>query len=254
MLCLPTDFDRREINRLFSRKLQSGGLSSPEAILCAYQVWAEWVTSAVEWRPLRTRVDDMHSHAWEREDLTHIIESYCVGFHGEPGKLLLAALESGFMGLERRDDMDGIVLTGFWPLNKHLSPDYLTIQQMGGKAKAAKHALSQSLKLGEQRAALLDQQGIFLFGPEKPTKEEQSQAYALIIRMDRACGKTQRLTRDYTEALTRDALTAVRKFTADDILSVETYIVENRQNPSVIKDADRIISNFAAVLESSNEH
>jgi hypothetical protein len=251
MICLPTEFERRDISRLFSRKLQAGGHTPSEAVLCAYQVWSEWATSAVEWRPLRHRVDDLHSHEWGHEDLTHIIESYCVGFHGEVGKLILAALESGFMALERRDDMDGITLAGFWALNKHLSPDYLTIQQLGGKAKAAKHAAKQALQLGEQRAALFDQQGIFLFGSEKPTKEEQNQVYALIIRMDRASGKTQRLTRDYTESLTRDALQIVRKFSPDDILAVETYIVENRENPAVVKDADRIIQSFASILEAA---
>lgn len=253
MLCLPTEFDRRDLNRLFARKIQALEHSQAEAILCAYQVWSEWATSSAEWRPLRHRVEDLHSHEWSREDLTHIIESYCVGYHGEPGKLLLAALESGFMSLDRRDGVDGIILTGFWQLNKHLSPDYLTMQQRGGKARAAKHAAAIANKLGAQTAALLDQQGIFLFSGSitKPTKEEESQVYALIIRMDRACGKQQRLTRDYTEALTRDALSVVRKFTPDDILAVETFIVENRENPAVVKDADRIISSFATILESS---
>ncbi len=253
-LHIPFDFDRRDVTRLFVRKLQALGLSQPEALLCAYQVWTEWATASAEWRPLKlTMGDNPSDYLWGRDDLTHIIEGYCVGYKGEPGGLILAALESGFILIEQRSDVKGLVLAGFWNINVHLDPQYKTIQQRGGVARAQKQLHAESLKLGAQQSSLITEQTSLALEGNKPAKEEEKNLCALIIRLDRICGKPMRLSRDYSETLIRDALDVTRRFTHDQIRVVETYLLASRENPEVVKDPARILAEFPQHLKNAEE-
>jgi len=255
VLHLPLDWERAPGLRLFAMRVDSsggnpltGGLLAP---LYYIRMWSEWGTAAVEWRPLRTQIaHDYQTHAWDKEDLTFLIEQYC-GWKGGDGKLVMAAIEAGVIKIEKRGDLSGLVLSDFWRLNEHLSPDYKTIQQKGGMAKFAKRQVDEVQVMAAQQDRIMEAQGRFWLPEAAATGDERKAALALVMRLDRACGRSVRISSDYDEALLNRALETVRKFTTDDIGQVEQYIFENRETPSVVKEPDRILMAFADLLERS---
>lgn len=254
ILNFPSDLERLETSRRFIRKLQvitEGKMTTADALLCVYQTWAEWSTAASEWRCLRAANVDISDIDWVKEELTHTIESFCAGFKGNPGDLIRAAVESNFMTVEERGNLKGLVLTGFWALNQHLDPNFKTQHQKGGLARAERRRLVALASQGKQTRVLQETQGNLVFGENAPTTEEQDQAYTLIIRIDRACGKAVRLTRDYTPSLMQRALEIIRAFKDADFLAVESYLNENRENPAVVKVPDQVIERFPDILEAA---
>ena len=232
------------------RKLQAREIESCAAMLCAYQVWVEWGISTQEWRPLRGVVSDFREHDWEREDLTHSIEGFTV-YRSKPGGLIICGLESGFITIELRQGISGLVLKGFWELNEHLDPNYRTIQQKGGAALAHKRRLKEIDKLAQQRQKLFQQQQALPFGPNKPTVEEEKACYALIIRIDRACGKPVRQSTEYLTDILAAALRVVKEHTPEEINEVEAFLIHQRETTNSSQTPDRVLLTFDRFLEEA---
>jgi plasmid stability protein len=252
VLHLPLDWERAPEIRLFAMRLASSHCEGM-APLYYVRMWSEWGIAAVEWRPLRIQIaHDYQTHAWDREDLTFLIEQYC-GWKGGDGKLVVAAIEAGVLRIERRGDLSGLVLSNFWRLNEHLSPDYKTIQQKGGLAKFAKRQSDELQVMAAQQERIMEAQGRLWLPEAAATAEERKAALALVMRLDRACGRSVRCSSEYDEELLNLALETVRKFTQDDIAQVEEFIFENRETPSVVKEPDRILMQFADLLERSRQ-
>lgn len=251
-LAIPLDFDRRQTTRLFCRAI-SGVNPNAMPLLVAYQVWMEWATGGSEWRALRHRVEDPDTHRWEVEDITHIVESF-VSWSGETGGLIRCALRSGFMKLEDRQEMSGLVLVDYGRFNGHLDPNFKTIQQLGGEARSRKLREKAIQAEAAQRREVFDSQGILPFGETQVTKEEQELCYALVMRIDRACGAPPRSGDGFGKSLLSDALTVVRTCTPGEIEAVEIYVVENRANPSVVTVPDRILSNFRSYVADATRN
>ena len=85
------------------------------------------------------------------------------------------------------------------------------------------------------------------------TADERKASLALVMRLDRACGRSVRMSSDYGESLLNLALETVRKFTPEDVARVEQFIFENRDTPSVVKEPERILMQFADLLEKALE-
>ena len=277
-LHLPLDFEKRASVRLLGRKLGSardsraGFGDSPKrifspadpheyAVVAALRVWLDWASSAVEWRPFRRAQNDKERIEWTKEDLTFIIEG-AAGWHDNDGAFMQAAVEAGFIVIEERailtSDLGpltsspapsalGLTLDGFWPLNEHLSPDYKSIQQRGGEARAARRLFSEVDVLAEQRREIFEKQGALPFGTEKLSPEEQTLCFAIFIRLYRACNLPVPSAADFTEAAMSEVRAIARLYTPEQISKVESWLIENRDNPVVVKIPARIISDYALV-------
>ena len=250
ILHLPLDWERAPEIRLFQLRLAASdnqGLAS----LYYVRLWSEWGTAAVEWRPLRHQLGaDYKAHAWDREDLTFLVEQYC-GWKGEDGKLIVAAIEAGVLQIERRGDLHGLVLSNFWRLNEHLSPDHKTMQQKGGMAKYARRQVEEVQVMAAQQDRIMQAQGNLWLPEAAATADERKSSLALVMRLDRACGRPVRVSSDYSESLLNLSLETVRRFIPEDIAKVVQFVFENRDTPSVVKDPERLLMQFANLLERS---
>lgn len=234
---LPLDFERRASVRLLGHKL-----SAPfdVTVAIALRIWMDWALSRTEFRPLKHRPQN-DTVDWAKEDISYVIETAAY-LQPNPGFLLQACLDAGFIRLEQRAETFGLVLDGFWDLNEHLSPDHKSMQQRGGLARHAYRMRDESAKAAEDRKKIFEKQGIFPFGNHETTEKEQELCYALLIRLYRICGLETAPQSSFTEATMVDALFVVRNFTLEQITKIEEWILDNRENPEVVKIPERILS------------
>lgn len=258
LLSIPTEFKLTEAFRMFKHRLMMLDYNERDAFCFALSFWFDWAMAGVEFRqlhgkPLDVNNCDWDSYDWEGEDLTHIIESYCQ-WNGEIGGLLRVAIASGYVQVQQRNGVWGLVLKNFWAFNEHLSPEYKSIQQRGGLAKAEAMRKRKIEEEAEEQRKLFELQGILPFDEDsKPTKEEERLVYALVMRMDRACGERVRLGSSYSKELMDLALRVIRTYSADDISLVEVYLIEHREDVRVVKITDRILQNFSEYLEKAKQ-
>lgn len=248
---LPLDWERSAELRLLAMKLRNHARFVP---LWYVRLWTEWGTVGDEWRPLKFFYSGK-DHEWQNEDVTYLIEQF-VEWSGSAGEFVAACIESGVLLVEQRGDLSGLVLTGFWKLNCHLSPDYKSIQQLGGIAKAQRKQQEEVKAMAAQQLRIIeakprDEQAAFWMPRAEVTREEREACLALVMRLDRACGRSVRRSSEYDEGLLASALEVIRAFTPDDIDSVERYVFGNRDNPAVVKEPDRILLRFAHLLEAA---
>lgn len=252
-LHLPLNFEALQQTRMLCLLLAK----RPEVgtgALYAYRLWIEWATSAQAWRPLACPYQGGNplDYAWNNDDLTAVIESFC-GWVGSPGGLLIACVQSGFMHFEKRDEQYGLVLTDFVELNEHLLPGYKSIQARGGEALARKRQLEQDMIAAKERQTILEKQGVLPFGKEAPSKEEERLCYALLMRLDRACGQPVRPAANYYPAILDEALRVIRNFIPTEIDAVELLLIRSREDPQVVKIPDRVLMNFSNYVKQAKE-
>lgn len=236
----PLDFERRGSLRLLVRKLE---IDASHALAIAVRIWMDWAIAGVEARSLRRVVNDNVEIDWTKEDLTYVIEGGA-GWHGASGDLIAVCIDSGFIVLRRSPGKNELLLDGFWPLNEHLSPDFKSIQQRGGKARQALRYREEGDRAAAERQKAFELQGVLPFGSVETTGEEQKFCYALFIRLHRICGLDIPLADRFSTQAMTDALYVVRNYTAEQIQGVEEWIFENRERVDVVKLPDRILENF----------
>lgn len=253
---LPLDFERRESLRLFGRKLveaDSAFDSVGFVLATALRIWLDFAQAAAEFRPLRNRAQNS-TIDWATEDLTYVIED-SAKWAGNPGQLMVAAVDSGFIKIEHRahgsEEQVGIVLDGFWPLNEHLSPDFESIQKRGGKARQASRIREESERAAQDRNKIFEQQENFHFGNIETTPAEREKAYGLFIRLHRVCGLDAPLGEQFEERAMVDALFIIRKFSDDQIAQLEEWLLSQRDNPEIVKMPARILEHIGKYMEQA---
>jgi hypothetical protein len=247
---LPIDFERREAVRLLCRKISVNDdrLCKGFALAIALRVWLDWASKGVDFRPLYRQQADPQNPDWSREDLTYVIEG-AAAWDGNSGDLIRYSIDAGFLRVEKRGEQYGFVLADFYPLNEHLSPNFESIQSRGGRARAAKRYQEEAETMARQRRKTFEAQRILPFGSAETTQEEQEACYALFIRLHRVCDLPVPSADKFSERAMSDTLDVIRNFTRAEIDSVESWLLENRDSPAVVKDPERIIEQFAARLD-----
>lgn len=246
LLHLPLDFERREDVRRFRRLL--GNPDPDMALNVAVLLWLDWGRAGVEFRPLKFAPKPTGTYPWKDDDLTFVIEDFC-GATSDPGFLITKAIEATLLRTEQRGVGWGLVLNDFWRYNSHLSPTHKTIQQRGNIAKNARREAKELASAAEKQSQLLQDQTIFAMDIVA-NPEETKNSIALVMRLDRACGKPLRATSEYLaqKALMTDALKVVRKYSNDDINRVTEYVIANRENPRLVKLTERLLEKFGELL------
>lgn len=249
LLHISMDFEAREDVRTLARRLAEAGHERPGdyAALYALRLWCDFARSGTDWRALSCSGQPN----WENENIAFLIEDYCL-WKGKRGRLVDLFLASDMLRVVQREDLQGLTLRDYAGYNEHLLPDYKSQQSKGGFAKAQAQRARQIEALAEQQAHLFQKQGDLIFAPEV-TAEEQKRAVALVMRLDIACGRSIRGSREYTQSKTLlgDALALVRRLSSADIDLVQRYLVANRTNPAVVKDPELIIRDFDGVLRKA---
>jgi hypothetical protein len=245
VLHLPLDFERREYVRRFARQ-------HSEAVVTVLRMWIDWATAGTDFRPLKARFDSAESYDWSGDDLTFVLEEYC-GHDGAPGDLIKRALLAGVMKVEFRGENYGLVLAEFWRFNEHLSPNHRTIQQRGA---AAMHSKARDKRLVQDQARIIAAQEQLIFDEREVTADETRTAVAIIMRLDRALGLPLRTTTEYvsSRSLLEAAVRVVRTFKSDEIDAVCQYVIENRDNPRLVKMTERLLEKFGELLGKALEH
>lgn len=249
LLHLPLDFDRRETIRLLLHKL-SVSEPTPSAIdhafLYALRIWMEWGATGKQLRPLLHRFEgDPVNHPWPMENITFVLED-AARWPGSPGDLIRECLIAGFLIVaDHGNGKASLQLEGFWQYNEHLSPDFRTIQERGAAASNLKRALAKVAEAATERRKVFAAQGYLPFGDEKPNEQEQDACYALFMRLYRECGLELPKAEDFDEHNMRNALAVIRKFTPDEISTVEQWILERAGEVDFVKNPSRILETFA---------
>lgn len=263
LLHIPIDFELGDGVRRLAIKLGNDRnrpdrpSGSDRALAIAFRLWSDWARVGRDWRPLDHPVPTDGSKDWTQEPLSHILEQYCQwtqeGDH--PGELIPLCLGAGLLSVVRVGDIDGLSLDGFWRPNEHLSPLHKTMQQRGGKAKAAMARMRETEKLASTQVALfgVHQPDLLLIDGGKATEEEIKRATALIMRLDVACDQPRRRASAYGEAMIRDALVVVRAYTFEDVDTVCRYLLRHADNPEVVKDPALILPSFSDLLRKAKQ-
>ena len=105
--------------------------------------------------------------------------------------------------------------------------------------------------MAAQQERIMAAQGRLWMPESAATEDERKAALGLVMRLDRVCGRSVRVSSEYDDALLGMALEVVRKFTPEDIGQVLQFIFLNRATASVVKEPDRILMQFAELLERS---
>ncbi len=250
-LALPLDFERRQPTRMFMRQISSA-CATAMPLLIAYHVWFEWASFGAGFRPLRLQVIDAETHRWIGEDLTHLIEAF-VQWPGQEGSLILAGIRSGFLQVRTEEGVSGLILTDFARFNEHLHPDFKSLQQKGGNARARKFAMKKIAEAAGDRRKILESQGMLGFGSSETTAAEREASIALIMRLDRASGSELRSNDKYDEHVFRLALNVVRTHLPVELDGVESFLIERRNDPEVVKLTERVLERFGAYVDAARK-
>lgn len=229
---LPLNFDRRPDVVLMTRAAAGH---------YPFLVWLEWANAREFWRPLQA--EDPGSVDWALEDLTYVIESF-VKWDGDPGGLMRIAVDSGLLQFEERGGRWGLVLADFARHNRHLDPYAGSVQSKGGRARGLRRQRELADRDARKKLQLQDlhaREGD-LFLPEGRSRQQQQEAYALILRLDRACGLPTRA--EWPEQMVSDAVRALGQSSEAEVLALLDYLVAHRDDPAVVKRPDRILANW----------
>lgn len=244
VLHLPLDFERREDVRRFARFVGRPDL----AVWIVLKWWLDWARAGVEFRILKY-APRAGAYPWKDDDLTFVIEDECGT--GKPGELITHAIAATVLRIEQRGAVWGLVLNDFWRFNYHLSPEHKTIQQKGAIAKHSRQEARALEAAAKKQAVLIQQQGQMVFASDvSASQDEANRSIALVMRLDRACGKPLRTTTEYLseKALMSDALRAIRKYSKEEINRVIEHVIANRENPRMVKVTERLIVKFGELL------
>lgn len=245
VLHLPLEFERREDVRRFHHMMSM----FDNVDLYPFRLWMDWATTASDFRPLKFTFANAESYPWDKDELNFIIEDFCgFGPEKQPGELLKTAIASGLIRVEERDGVHGLVLNDFWRYNEHLSPAHKSIQQRGAIAMHAKRDVAEIRDAAARQVDIIADRGRQFALPldAKQTTEEVKRCVALVMMIDRACGRDMRKPEVYTkdETLMNTALQIVRRHSNEDVKAVYEYIIANRDNPRLGKIPDRILERF----------
>lgn len=256
-LSLPLDFDRRETVRLLARKFSlvvDTPTATDRALVYALRIWMEWGASGKQLRPLQQKYGgDPAVHPWDRENISFVLED-AARWSGASGELVRDLITAGFLIVaDHGGGRASLTLEGFWQCNEHLSPEFKTIQQRGAAARNVKRELDKLSELASERRKIFDGQGFLPFGSEKPSEPEQEACYALFMRLHRECGLELPKTAEFTEENMRRALDVIRRFTPEEISTVEQWIIDHAQEVDFVKVPARILETFAIYLERASQ-
>jgi hypothetical protein len=252
LLHIPIDFELGDGVRRLALKVNS----PDRALAIAFRLWSDWGRVAREWRPLDFASPEGSARNWDAEPLCHILEQYCQWGRqpGEPaGELIPACLSAGILTIQRRGDIEGLVLANFWRCNEHLSPDHKTMQQRGGRAKAAMARMREAENLAVQQVRLFEvhQGDLPLVSEGDASQEELKRATALVMRLDVACDLPQRHTNDFGGQLMKDALVVVRAYTFEDVDCVCRFLLRHADNPEIVREPALILPCFGDLLRKA---
>lgn len=259
-LHLPLDWEKKSAVIKLGLRLGQNGWSeaAPLAPLYFVRIWAEWASNPERWRPLNLQMNEVSGHHWLAEDLTFIIEGACHwpaglmrGGVSSTGILLRSAIEAGVYEIEKQGEISGLALVDWWRCNEHLSPTFKTMQQKGGLSTSRATNAKLARAMAQQQQQIWSQQGLLLLTTQTDSKEEQRAALALVIQLDRHCGKTVRVTADYNEGLIRDAVAVIRRHAQDAIDAVLTHLSASRERPDVVKIPERVLEGFDDYLAAA---
>lgn len=235
-LQLPLNFDRRADVTLFTRRLHR--------LDCAFLLWLEWANERKEWRPIkaaaRERID------WTVEDLTFLLTSF-VRWEGDPAEFMEAAVASGMLRIEERDDRLGLVLNDFAATNPELVPSHQSAAAKGGAARAVKHHKSEAHRISRQMRRIREARQQQLILTDGVTAQQHEAAVALILRIDRACGMEAR--KEFDDDLVELAVPAAANTAPETIDAVLTWLIGQRQNPEVVTRTDRVLRDWSRYVE-----
>ena len=240
LLSLPLDFELCDPVRRLSILLES-----PDAALTvAFRLWVDWGRSGKEWRVMDCH--DVHERDWSKETLVRLLEASSRRVILKQGELIQQCVAAGLIFVERRGDMDGLVLANFWEHNRHLSPLHKTMQQRGGAAKAKLAQMRDSEGLAIKQVKLLEarQPDLPLVSGQRATAEERKAAVVVIMRLDIACNRPVRITSEYEKSIIA-AVDVVRKHTFADVDLVCRYLIAHDEDAF---DPDHVLLAFGDYL------
>ncbi|GEM_PF-4411560 len=257
LLHLPLDFEAREdVRRLAIILGKDYSLLDPKfwAAVFAFRLWMEWGRAAKEWRALDQAWERQGiGGCWENEPLAWLIHETIACKNLSLSSMMASFTSAGILQIEQRGDLSGLVLNDFWTYNKHLSPDHLTIQQMGGKGKAHARLLRETEVAAKKQTELMAAQGSLnlLFVTNGSTPEQRERAIALIMKLDAVCNLPMRPSSGFTRTEVDHAFAIICSCTLQQIDAVCRYVMNHREDPSVPREPSRILSSFNDLLNKT---
>lgn len=252
-LHLPVDWERKMSVRRLELGLYNAHSADKKALAPIYflRMWTEWASNPEEWRPLRLHVDAVETHPWAKEDIALIIEDAC-RWDGTKGTLMRVAIEAGVYSVEQRGEISGLAMPEWLRLNPHLLPSYESMQSKGGRAARLTVQRKQADGMAaQQQEIFVKHAGGQILAAQTESVDEQRKALALVIQVDRNCGRAVRGTSQYSETILRDAVSIIRRHPPGSIDAVLSYLHENLDTPAVIKVPDRVLEDFDKYLEAA---
>jgi|GEM_PF-4387386 len=161
---LPVIFGTRQVDRLFQRLLLARlSLAADSAFGIMVRLWQNFaVDPDSEW------IVPEDQDGWSTQPPVLLIEEFC-HFEGEPGKLVRAGVDSGFLVVAPVDvGRVRIRAKGFDEQNRR-APDAASLGSLGGIARARKHAAKHARTVADEALELFERRGddLLKMGPQK---------------------------------------------------------------------------------------
>jgi hypothetical protein len=204
-------------------------------------LWMAWAEDA----PRYVGVGGKFLETLDEQEIVWLLESRA-GWTKAAGDLVRAALDSGVLVLHV--DPEGgeslLVLTGFWEINSHLSPNAVSQQSRAAAAKKLKASVSEAQAFGEKQAQ-------YLLSLERIKPEEAQdvgQAYQLVRKIERALGVDP--MSNYPDVVIEDAIITLRKFDVAKVAAVCQFLFTRRSEPVTLA---AVLRKFGGYLEKARD-
>lgn len=216
--------------------------------------------SRTSFRMLEAAIGKLTATAWWLllwRDLAYAAQSNPLGVLPTPQAELFNSLqpegERPLDILRRCDNLlvpveGGLYCALFAAQNKHLAPDHVSMQRVGGKKRGVEARARQIETEASQQATLLDPKLFTRPDGQTMSPDETRRTVMLVRLLDHYLGQPSRLQMHFSQGLVQDAWQALRKYDEDTIMRFCTWLTLRRESgqlhPAIPNTTEEILREF----------
>lgn len=239
-LSIPLNFGERPCDRALLANLP---LDARDAAVRGHALWM----ALLVWKDFGIARDDRRiaplcPTARMRSQTTAIIEQF-IGYTGEQGTFVEAALQAGFFSLVPVDEENGdLVLVDFFPAN-HTAARDITNSKLGGISKGINIARRDAMARSKEQLGLFESTKSEVL--KTHGKERVKDALFLVHQVCRILGRQPPVAAEWKEALIIKASTVLDAHTEAELEVAFKWFAANRNSQEVPPRIDLILERFS---------
>jgi hypothetical protein len=241
-LTLPLQFGERPCDRQLILSLLALGLGKLEALGLMLMVWKDYALARDE-----SRLVPADPAARAASPSVRIIEEY-IGWKGEGGGFIAAAIESGFLVLvpHAREDARWMVLPDFFPANQPAATG-VSQQKNAARERHAKAAEGDAMKQADEQMKLF----IATKSPviQGVAQGDAAAALTLIASIANTANVPMPGEGEWRNSLITTAFEAKLRHKPDELRNLYKWLADNRGSEMIPRRIDLILADLPRLID-----